>query len=104
MHPGYIAVGQLKPTRSRDLCQVGAKERGYDEVNLNVGCPSDRVQNGRFGACLMAETTIGGRLRCSDERGGGYSGDGQNPYWYRRSRLLSVSHRFCVNSGRKRRL
>jgi tRNA-dihydrouridine synthase A len=32
-----------------------AEEYGYDEVNLNVGCPSDRVQNGRFGACLMAE-------------------------------------------------
>lgn len=36
-------------------CAVRAQERGYDEVNINVGCPSDRVQNGRFGACLMAE-------------------------------------------------
>ena len=35
-----------------------AGERGYDEVNLNVGCPSDRVQNARFGACLMAEPDL----------------------------------------------
>jgi tRNA-dihydrouridine synthase A len=37
-----------------------AEEFGYDEVNLNVGCPSDRVQNGRFGACLMAEPQLVG--------------------------------------------
>ena len=36
-------------------CAALAEERGYQEVNLNVGCPSDRVQNGRIGACLMAE-------------------------------------------------
>ena len=35
-----------------------AEERGYDEINLNVGCPSDRVQSGRFGACLMAEPEL----------------------------------------------
>ena len=37
--------------------RIGA-ELGYDEINLNVGCPSDRVQSGRFGACLMAEPEI----------------------------------------------
>lgn len=36
-------------------CTVMAQERGFDEVNINVGCPSDRVQNNRIGACLMAE-------------------------------------------------
>ena len=36
------------------ICSKMAEDYGYDEVNLNVGCPSDRVQNGRFGACLMA--------------------------------------------------
>lgn len=40
------------------LCAKQAAERGYDEINLNVGCPSDRVQNGRFGACLMAEPQL----------------------------------------------
>jgi tRNA-dihydrouridine synthase A len=35
-----------------------AEQRGYDEINLNVGCPSDRVQNGMFGACLMGQATL----------------------------------------------
>eukprot|EP00095_Tigriopus_kingsejongensis_P010806 snap_masked-scaffold418_size177226-processed-gene-0.3 protein:Tk10806 transcript:snap_masked-scaffold418_size177226-processed-gene-0.3-mRNA-1 annotation:"trna-dihydrouridine synthase a" len=39
-------------------CAKLAVERGYDEINLNVGCPSDRVQNGRFGACLMGEAEL----------------------------------------------
>jgi tRNA-dihydrouridine synthase A len=37
------------------LCARMGEDRGYDEINMNVGCPSDRVQSGRFGACLMAE-------------------------------------------------
>ena len=40
------------------LCAKMVEDVGYDEVNLNVGCPSDRVQNGRFGACLMAEPEL----------------------------------------------
>jgi tRNA-dihydrouridine synthase A len=39
-------------------CAKLAEERGYDEININVGCPSDRVQNGRFGACLMADASL----------------------------------------------
>ena len=56
-HP--IAL-QLGGSNSADLarCARLAKDRGYDEINLNVGCPSDRVQNGRFGACLMAEPEL----------------------------------------------
>mgnify|MGYP001066780148 FL=1 len=48
---------QLGGSEPDDLahCAKLAMQWGYDEVNLNVGCPSDRVQNGRFGACLMAE-------------------------------------------------
>src|SRR5262249_45447013 len=41
-------------------CARIAAEFGYDEINLNVGCPSDRVQEGRFGACLMAEPRLVG--------------------------------------------
>src|SRR5881394_3868138 len=41
-------------------CARIAQDFGYDEVNLNVGCPSDRVQEGRFGACLMAEPALVG--------------------------------------------
>ena len=40
------------------VCAKMAEDYGYDEVNLNIGCPSDRVQNGRFGACLMAEPKL----------------------------------------------
>lgn len=48
---------QLGGSDAADMarCAALAQQRGYDEVNINVGCPSDRVQNGRFGACLMAE-------------------------------------------------
>lgn len=56
-HPVALQLGGSDPT---DLarCAKLAEERGYDEINLNVGCPSDRVQNGRFGACLMAEPAL----------------------------------------------
>jgi len=52
-HPLSLQLGGDNP---QDLarCAVIAEKMGYDEVNLNVGCPSDRVQKGRFGACLMA--------------------------------------------------
>ena len=51
---------QLGGSSVQDLtgCSKMAEDYGYDEVNLNVGCPSDRVQNGRFGACLMAEPEL----------------------------------------------
>ena len=56
-HPLVLQLGGSAPA---DLahCAKLAQERGYDEVNLNVGCPSDRVQNGRFGACLMGEAEL----------------------------------------------
>jgi len=53
-HPLALQLGGSEP---RDLaaCARIAEQRGFDEINLNVGCPSDRVQKGRFGACLMLE-------------------------------------------------
>lgn len=56
-HPVAIQLGGSDPA---DLarCAKMAAVRGYDEVNLNVGCPSDRVQAGRFGACLMLEPRL----------------------------------------------
>ena len=56
-HPLALQLGGSNPA---DLarCAKLAEERGYDEINLNVGCPSDRVQNGRFGACLMGEPAL----------------------------------------------
>ncbi len=56
-HPVALQLGGSNP-QELALCAAQAEERGYDEVNLNVGCPSDRVQNGRFGACLMAEADL----------------------------------------------
>jgi tRNA-dihydrouridine synthase A len=56
-HPVVLQLGGSDPT---DLakCAAIAETYGYDEVNLNCGCPSDRVQSGRFGACLMAEPEL----------------------------------------------
>ena len=53
-YPLAIQLGGSNP-EDLAICAVIAEEAGYDEVNLNVGCPSDRVQSGKFGACLMAE-------------------------------------------------
>jgi tRNA-dihydrouridine synthase A len=53
-HPIALQLGGADP-RALAQCARIAQDLGYDEVNLNVGCPSDRVQEGRFGACLMAE-------------------------------------------------
>lgn len=53
-HPVALQLGGSDPTAMAECAKFGA-EQGYDEVNINVGCPSDRVQSGRFGACLMAE-------------------------------------------------
>lgn len=56
-HPVALQLGGSDP---RDLaaCARIAESRGFDEINLNVGCPSDRVQQGRFGACLMREPNL----------------------------------------------
>ena len=53
-HPVALQLGGSSPDLLAHAARLG-EERGYDEINLNVGCPSDRVQQGRFGACLMAE-------------------------------------------------
>ncbi len=56
-HPISLQLGGSNPT-DLAFCAKKAQEYGYDEVNINVGCPSDRVQNGKFGACLMAEPKL----------------------------------------------
>ena len=53
-HPVALQLGGSDPLKLARAARIGA-DYGYDEVNLNVGCPSDRVQSGRFGACLMRE-------------------------------------------------
>ena len=56
-HPLALQLGGSDPADLAASACVG-EDFGYDEINLNVGCPSDRVQNGRFGACLMAEPEL----------------------------------------------
>ena len=58
-HPVALQLGGSDPVALAHCARVGA-DAGYDEINLNVGCPSDRVQEGRFGACLMAEPALVG--------------------------------------------
>jgi len=55
--PVALQVGGAAPERLAQAAKIGAAH-GYDEINLNVGCPSDRVQSGRFGACLMREPNL----------------------------------------------
>ncbi|HET8919789.1 MAG TPA: tRNA dihydrouridine(20/20a) synthase DusA [Xanthobacteraceae bacterium] len=58
-HPLALQVGGADPRALAQSAKIAA-EWGFDEINLNVGCPSDRVQEGRFGACLMAEPGLVG--------------------------------------------
>jgi tRNA-dihydrouridine synthase A len=56
-HPVALQLGGSDPDALAAAARIGA-DVGYDEINLNVGCPSDRVQSGRFGACLMREPAL----------------------------------------------
>jgi tRNA-dihydrouridine synthase A len=56
-HPVALQLGGSEPAKMAEAARIGAG-CGYDEINLNIGCPSDRVQAGRFGACLMREPEL----------------------------------------------
>src|SRR5690348_11045235 len=56
-HPVALQLGGADPDELAQAARFGA-QAGYDEINFNVGCPSDRVQSGRFGACLMREPEL----------------------------------------------
>ncbi len=56
-NPVALQLGGSDPAQLKHCAKL-AEERGYHEINLNVGCPSDRVQNGMFGACLMAKADL----------------------------------------------
>jgi tRNA-dihydrouridine synthase A len=58
-HPLALQLGGAEPAALAEAARIGA-EFGYDEINFNVGCPSDRVQSGKFGACLMLEPDLVG--------------------------------------------
>nr|WP_236621809.1 tRNA dihydrouridine(20/20a) synthase DusA [Luteimonas huabeiensis] len=56
-HPVALQLGGSEPARLAEAARIGARH-GFDEIDLNCGCPSDRVQAGRFGACLMREPAL----------------------------------------------
>jgi len=56
-HPVALQLGGSDPETMAEAARIGA-DYGYDEININVGCPSDRVQSGAFGACLMREPQL----------------------------------------------
>ena len=58
-HPLALQLGGCEPRALAQCARIGA-DAGFGEINLNVGCPSDRVQDGRFGACLMLEPALVG--------------------------------------------
>jgi tRNA-dihydrouridine synthase A len=58
-HPVAVQLGGSEPNKLARAARI-AEDFGYDEINLNVGCPSDRVQSGTFGACLMREPSLVG--------------------------------------------
>ncbi|MBX3429956.1 MAG: tRNA dihydrouridine(20/20a) synthase DusA [Hyphomonadaceae bacterium] len=67
-HPVALQLGGSEPAKIAEAARVGAG-LGYDEINLNIGCPSDRVQAGRFGACLMLEPDLVARLWTAAQEG-----------------------------------
>jgi tRNA-dihydrouridine synthase A len=66
-HPVALQLGGSEPEQLARAGEIAASF-GYDEINLNCGCPSDRVQSGRFGACLMAEPELVGRCVAALQR------------------------------------
>ena len=56
-HPVALQIGGSDPAKLAKASRIGA-DRGYDEININIGCPSDRVQSGSFGACLMTDAPL----------------------------------------------
>ncbi len=60
-HPLALQIGGDDPEQAAECAKIAA-DWGYDEINLNVGCPSDRVKNGNFGACLMEQPEIVARV------------------------------------------
>jgi tRNA-dihydrouridine synthase A len=69
-HPVVLQLGGSDPDKLHKASRIGA-EWGYDAINLNVGCPSDRVQEGRFGACLMKEPALVAELYRAMAEGAG---------------------------------
>ena len=99
-HPVALQLGGSDPRDLATAAKIG-EDFGYDEINLNVGCPSDRVKDGRFGACLMAEPELVAAGVAAMKRGGEHSGHRQVPDRHRRPG--SGSGAGCAGARRRRR-
>ena len=91
------------PARAGGLCARIGADFGYDEINLNVGCPSDRVQDGRFGACLMAEPALVGDCVAAMKAAVYDPGHGQVPHRHRRAGPGSGAGAVCAGDRARRR-
>ena len=83
-HPVALQLGGSEPAKLAEAARIG-EDFGYDEINLNVGCPSDRVQSGTFGACLMREPDLVGDCVAAMKARGRRAGDGEVPHRRRRA-------------------
>ena len=83
-HPVALQLGGSDPAALAEAAAIG-EGFGYDEINLNVGCPSDRVQEGRFGACLMAEPELVAACVAAMQRRVARAGHRQVPHRHRRA-------------------
>ena len=83
-HPVALQLGGSDPSDLATAAKIG-EDFGYDEINLNVGCPSDRVKDGRFGACLMAEPELVADCVAAMKRAVNIPGHGEVPDRHRRS-------------------
>ncbi len=83
-HPVALQLGGSDPGALAEAAAIG-EAFGYDEINLNVGCPSDRVQEGRFGACLMAEPELVAACVAAMQRQRQGAGHRQMPHRHRRA-------------------
>ena len=91
-HPVALQLGGSEPASSAHCARL-AREWGYDEINLNCGCPSERVQRGAFGACLMAEPAlVADCVQAMRERSRS-AGDRQAPHRHRPHRELRIRAR-----------
>ena len=97
-----LQLGGNDPADLARCAQLG-QAYGYQAINLNCGCPSDRVLQGAFGACLMAQPRPGRAMRGGDEGRGRPTGDGQAPDRHRPRRGLCLRARLRRH-GRSRRL
>ena len=91
-HPVALQLGGSDPQKLAEAARIG-EDFGYDEINLNVGCPSDRVQSGTFGACLMKKPDLVADVRGGDEGGGRNSRDREMPDRRRRPGSRSRARR-----------